>query len=704
MHSRMILSTGLLMIIFMDFFSRNSAIIYSDRHDYDAYGSLLASTDHFIVLPRNDGFLYMVSMAPYGIEYVCTYGYKKLNNFVINVATGRRQNSSQLSFVYLQTNSTDGWYQELGLFTFSRSNVRNSSSTTCSRMLAPNQGERQAKFWYRPPSEMSTLQMDPNGKYAYGFLSNYIFIYDIEKNSVKDLLWNVTFPSVTLSPMALDIGQTSDGMSVAILAGYHLIDIGRSLPIVYLIGLNPPNSMSLVANYTIQSGEQEFVQSRYASSYQFDYVMSVTIHDETQRVIVAVPQLGKTYLFAFTSANLTLISTSSHPARSAVWLDRAGTQVGLVLSGVSTLPWAQSRIEVFNISSAVTSYVYPNNQQDLRPWSNVFPLFLRLTSTIDYQIVILSNDGTVVLVPIAEAGYYISSGDINGPRKNPTPCPMGTYKNIRGTTPCLICPSGTKSSINGSNQINPTINCIACTTGSFCPLGSITDLNISLIPSISQAYAYPSSPTSTSFDDILMQNTFSLTSDPVRCLLISPFFWALITLVIAFVILIIMGCLYYSPSGMRHFDRLTCVFRHSDLIGNGELWFGGLVSFAIVVLIIYGFWFGTIFATKYPIETSTDSEFSCDKSLRNAQFSSLLQLLATIRSEEEKPMFDMLDQQKFTMNITFIQTGFTCPNVTAQVEINYSSEQLKAFSFSLGNYWYVFCRISTSKLHRTTGY
>lgn len=155
---------------------------------------------------------------------------------------------------------------------------------------------------------------------------------------------------------------------------------------------------------------------------------------------------------------------------------------------------------------------------------------------------------------------------------------------------------------------------------------------------------------------------------------------------------------------MRHFDRLTCVFRHSDLIGNGELWFGGLVSFAIVVLIIYGFWFGTIFATKYPIETSTDSEFSCDKSLRNAQFSSLLQLLATIRSEEEKPMFDMLDQQKFTMNITFIQTGFTCPNVTAQVEINYSSEQLKAFSFSLGNYWYVFCRISTSKLHRTTGY
>ncbi len=202
---------------------------------------------------------------------------------------------------------------------------------------------------------------------------------------------------------------------------------------------------------------------------------------------------------------------------------------------------------------------------------------------------------------------------------------------------------------------------------SFCPLASISDINKSSIQSISQAYAYPTSPTSTSFDDILMQNTFSLEVTSRRCLLISPFFWALITLCVAFIILLIMGILYYSPTGIKHFHRLEWVFRHSDLIGNGELWFGGLISFAIIALIIYVCWFATVFVTKYPIETSSDADFACDTSLRNAQFSTALQLLATIKSDEETPIFDMLDMQEFTMTVNFIQTGYTCDQITAQV-------------------------------------
>ncbi|CAF3589638.1 unnamed protein product [Rotaria sp. Silwood1] len=172
-----------------------------------------------------------------------------------------------------------------------------------------------------------------------------------------------------------------------------------------------------------------------------------------------------------------------------------------------------------------------------------------------------------------------------------------------------------------------------------------------------------------SFDDILMTNTFSLQTTPIRCLLISPFFWALITLCFAFIILLIMGILYYSPTGKKHFQRLEKVFRHSDLIGNGELWFGGLISFAIIVLIIYSFWFGTVFVVKYPVETSSDSYFVCDTSLRNTQFSSALQLLATIKSVDETPIFDMLDMQEFTMTVNFVQTDYTCDDVTAQENI-----------------------------------
>jgi hypothetical protein len=223
------------------------------------------------------------------------------------------------------------------------------------------------------------------------------------------------------------------------------------------------------------------------------------------------------------------------------------------------------------------------------------------------------------------------------------------------------------NSSNDVNTENSTIYCTPCLEDSFCPLGSVTDVNQSLFQSISQAYAYPNSPSTTSFDDILMQNTFNLQAQPRRCLLISPFFWAIMTLVTAFIMSLVMGMLYYSPTGMKHFHRLQCVFRHSDLIGNGEMWFGGLISFAVIVLIVYGYWFGAVFISEYPIETATDANFACDTSLRNAQFSSALQLLTTIKSDAQQPIFTMLDDQVFTMTVTFIQTGYNCSDLATQV-------------------------------------
>ena len=247
---------------------------------------------------------------------------------------------------------------------------------------------------------------------------------------------------------------------------------------------------------------------------------------------------------------------------------------------------------------------------------------------------------------------------------------------------------------NGSAPSTPTIVCTSCLSDSFCPPGSITDLNQSTLALMSQAYAYPQSPSSTSFDDILMTNTFSLTSSSRRCLVISPFFWALITLFFVFIILIIMGVLYYSGAGRKHFDRLQCIFRHSDLIGNGELWFGGLISFAMIVLIIYGFWFSSLFHTRYPIETSLDADFACDTSLRNTQFSSALQLLATIKSDEEKPIFDLMDRQNFTLSVGFIQTSYTCKQVNTQVmydDILLKDRSLSSHHHHSGKGRHLFC-------------
>jgi hypothetical protein len=446
MYPMLVLLNILVSLFLLHSFSIIHAVTYSDRYNYDAYGTLIASTDHFVVLAQNDDFRYTVSVAPFGMTYVCNYNYTTSNNFVINVAAGRRQNASQLSFVYLQTNSTDGQYQKLGFFTFSLESDTNSSIQSCNQMLSTEDGEHEVKVWNRQPSEMLTLQVDPDGKYAYGFLSNAIFIYDIENSSVYDLSWNDIFPSIYVDPHALDIGQTNDGIAMAILVGYYQFDIGKTLPVVYLIRLNPPYNMTVVDKYILVSSDQKFVPGRYSSTYQFDYVMSVSIHDSTQQVLVGVPQLSKTYLFSFDNTNLTFIYSFNYPTRSVTWLDKDGIQAGLLFSSVTTLPWARSQVQVINISTHEILYAYPNNQQILEQWSNTPPTFIQLTKTHDYQLVILTTDETVVLVPSTDAGYYMETDDINAVQNPPKVCPYGTYKSMPGPTPCTICPTMTRSS------------------------------------------------------------------------------------------------------------------------------------------------------------------------------------------------------------------------------------------------------------------
>ncbi|CAF1657505.1 unnamed protein product [Rotaria magnacalcarata] len=370
-----------------------NAVTYSERHDYDAYGIRMTSTNFFAVLTQNDTLPYAISMVPFGPNYICQHNYSDSNYFIISIAVGRRQNFSQLSFVYLSTSATDGQYQK-----------------------------------------------------------------------------------------------------------------------------------------------------RYVSTDQFDYVLSVSIHDSTQQLLVGVPQLRKTYLFSFNSTNLTLINTLDHPVRSTSWLDDAG----LLLSDTTTLPWTKSRTQAINVSS--NDIITP-------------PTFIRLTRTYDYQLVVLTTDGVVVLIPSTDAGYHRTTDDISNPLKLPIVCPLGTYESVSGSTPCKIWPSMTKSS------------------------------------SISKEY---------------------LVVLKVRLLILT----------------------------------LDCIACSSD-------------SFVLWLLSAI-FLFGTAFRINYPIETSTDTYFACDTSLRNTQFSSALQLSATIKSNKETPIFDMFDTQEFIMIVNFLQTGYTRNDVTAQ--------------------------------------
>lgn len=103
---------------------------------------------------------------------------------------------------------------------------------------------------------------------------------------------------------------------------------------------------------------------------------------------------------------------------------------------------------------------------------------------------------------------------------------------------------------------------------------------------------------------------------------------------------------------------------------------GGLVSFAIVVLLIFTYTFSANFYQQYPIENVGPSTFACDETIRNAQFESSLQSLAVPISKEEQPMFDLLNNQDFSMHFELLNTFAMCDNLSASQIFGSSTESL----------------------------
>ena len=79
---------------------------------------------------------------------------------------------------------------------------------------------------------------------------------------------------------------------------------------------------------------------------------------------------------------------------------------------------------------------------------------------------------------------------------------------------------------------------------------------------------------------------------------------------------------------------------------------------------------------QYPIESTGPSTFACDENLLNAKFSTTMQSLAVPVSDELQIIFDMLDEQPFTLEVGFVNTDFS------DVQLNIS-QLLGSFKVSL---------------------
>jgi hypothetical protein len=313
-------------------------------------------------------------------------------------------------------------------------------------------------------------------------------------------------------------------------------------------------------------------------------------------------------------------------------------------------------------------YVYPNNQQVLiGTLENPLPTALLLVvSWLPNTLAILSDARDVWLIPASPPGFCSSQPlavsslpDVNIYASQA--CISGAEKNESTCGPCFACPTNTKN--NGSFGIQ----CQICSTNSFCPFGSTADIADESTTSYDQADPYPESPELTVFDDILLSTMFSFGST-THCLLITPLFWVSIVLGFAFIIIITMAILIFCPKHQKHRQMIKHVFSRLDLVGEGELWIGGLMSLAIAVLVGFAYAFSSSYVKLYPIEKLTNdaSSLSCDSTVRNAKFTSGLQFLSITKLEDEKPIFDMLNSQSFTLIVEFVNTGFTCGHLAMQ--------------------------------------
>ncbi len=106
------------------------------------------------------------------------------------------------------------------------------------------------------------------------------------------------------------------------------------------------------------------------------------------------------------------------------------------------------------------------------------------------------------------------------------------------------------------------------------------------------------------------------------------------------------------------------------------MWIGGLISLAIVVLLIFAYTFSAAFYQNYPSETSDPLTFTCNEVIRNVKYESGLQSLSIPVTKEEQPMFNLLNQQHFTLRLDLLNTIASCKSLSVEQILGSSAIEL----------------------------
>jgi len=510
------------------------------------------------------------------------------------------------------------------------------------------------------------------GNFAYAFTQSFLLSYNLETDNVSIQLGNLTWPDSSFLPRAVDVNQD---LFIVVL-GYVGHSSSKYTPCAYLLnisGLNLTVVDTWIYTPSTSNSWQASLTNWDADTYSAKYDMSVSINDAESQVLLGIQITNTIVLLNInqTSAKFMLPPQTLSNGRgigmgkTVGWLSPNSSLV-LVNTYSFNYIWSASQIFTYavNVNNSFSVFsIIPNIQQTLAP--GIGPILISLVGTQSGTIVLLDSQGNFYIILPSPLGET-SDTSTNLVSSN-SPCIAGTYSAAFNIQPCLLCPQN-----YSTFALAGQASCVLCDSDAFCPLGAAFG-NISasslLLTSTNQIPAYPLSPQSVQFENILMENMFTIRfSSSNHCLLVSPLFWVLIIMLLGIFIAVVMIILKYCathPLGKKTREGFKTFFKHFDLIGEGDLWIGGIVSFAILILAIFAYLFSNDYFYRYPIEQMSGNDtFACDPTLSNAQFSTRLMSLVISPKADELPIFELLNNQLFTLRVDFVNTIFACTDVT----------------------------------------
>ncbi|CAF3715353.1 unnamed protein product [Rotaria socialis] len=591
-------------------------------NDYDLYGIKIAMNDGLMVFVDNLNAAWYTVPVFLNTQIICIIHFNETTcNFVYSVVVPI---SNISSFVYncidLQGRNVIGLFE---------------SNATCSFYLS---NEKIVSNYSTQNNFIISINGDNTA--IYGFADDFLFYYEL--NSTFQL--TVWPNSLNISPRAADIGANND---YAVVVGYCQLASAYAVDCGFIVSLNRslscPNSTHAFS--MINSNQFAYSDPRISQyltnsrDYSARTVMSVSIAWRTRLVLIGVQSFNMVLLYSLDDP-MNPIGTRQNGielmgfGKTVAWLDDQGEKAVILANSYtySTYQWISSFVHIYDIQSDGFSdstqpvLIYPNSQQILFQW--MIPQFIRLVCSSHGHLAIFDDLGIPAIIYSTPSGTYPNTNSTYF-TSNTVPCILGTYRNYTGIELCIPCTNGTYAYSN---------SCSPCTLpDSFCPYGAVEEISYSTFESIEQDQDYPESPENTVFDDILMQNMFSFNTQSGHCALVSPITW----------VLLVIGLGVILAGGM---------FIH-------ELWAGGLGSAAVIVIVISAYSFSNQYLHQYPIQQVTsDSSFACDVTLRNAKFSTTMQMTSSSSNstKQNQVIFNMLNSQSITLNVDLIQTAFIC--------------------------------------------